>query len=177
MSTDATTDDAIVEPDPTVTDGSAIADGTDTAVPNGTPEPHVNEDQDDEDDAGDGPGREAAKYRRRLRDTEAERDRLAEQVESLQRAEVERLAASDGLRPAALWASGVELADLLADDGTVHGSKVSAAIGASREQLGIPNPLPRNYVKNEGRSPGRPGKPSGKAAMVSVVMGRGAADD
>lgn len=91
----------------------------------------------------------------------------------MQRAEVERLATGADLRPAALWASGPELADLLSDDGTVDEAKVSAAVAAAREQLGIPNPPPRgNYVKNEGRSPGRPSKPSGKAAMVGVVMGR-----
>ena len=137
-------------------------------------------DDDGDDDgasAGDGPGREAAKYRRRLRDAEAERDALKATVESLQRAEVDRLATGADLRPAALWASGPELADLLADDGTVDQVKVAAAISAARETLGIPNPSPRgNVVRREGRSVGRPARPSGRDAMVAVVQGRDGSD-
>lgn len=139
------------------------------------------DDQDDTDDdgasAGDGPGREAARYRRRLRDAEAERDALKATVQSLQRAEVDRLATDAGLRPAALWANGAEVGELLADDGTVDAARVAAAISAARETLGIPNPPPRgNVVKGEGRSLGRPPKPSGRDAMVAVVQGRDGAD-
>lgn len=138
------------------------------------------EDQDDAtegDGAGDGPGREAAKYRRRLRDVEAERDTLKATVESLQRAEVDRLATADGLKPAALWSSA-ELTDLLAEDGTVDQGKVAAAISAARETLGIaPPPPPRgNVVKKEGATLRRPGRPSGRDAMVGVVMGRDGSD-
>ncbi|OPE45945.1 hypothetical protein BV508_27875, partial [Mycobacterium intermedium] len=71
---------------------------------------------------------------------------------------------------------GSELADLLSDDGTVDAAKVSAAIATAREQLGIPAPPVGPRVPNEGRNPGRPVKPSGKSAMVSVVMGRDADD-
>lgn len=172
MSTDtSTTEQAVDEPDSAVADETATAD---TAAPE-APENSVedgSEADEDQDDAGDGQGWEAAKYRRRLRDAEAERDQLAQRVESMQRAEVERLATAADLRPAALWASGLELADLLSDDGTVDAAKVSTAIGAAREQLGIPEPPAGNHVKNEGRSVERPGKPSGKDAMVSAVMGR-----
>jgi hypothetical protein len=180
MSTDtSTTDMATVEPDPAVTNETTIVD-TDTAETTETGaggDSEVVEDQDDDADGGDdGPGREAAKYRRRLREAETERDRLSERIESLQRAEVERLATAAGLRPAALWASGPELADLVADDGTVDASKVSAAIGAAREQLGIPAPPVGPRVPKEGRSPGRPAKPSGREAMIATVMGRDALD-
>lgn len=143
----------------------------------------VSEDQADADadddgaSASDGPGREAARYRRRLRDAEAERDTLKATVESLQRAEVDRLATDAGLRPAALWANGAEVGELLGDDGTVDAARVSAAISAAREQLGIaPPPRRRNYVKGEGRTPGQPSKPSGVDAMVGLVMGRDGSD-
>ncbi len=179
MSTDtSTTETATVEPDSADTDETTASDteapeAPDNGAEDGT---EVVEDQDADAD-GDGPGREAAKYRRRLREAEAERDQLAERIEAMQRAEVERLATADTLRPAALWASGIELADLMADDGTVDGSKVSEAIAGAREQLGIPAPpLRRNYVKNEGSPVGRPPKPSGKDAMVSAVMGRDSED-
>ncbi|TDL01542.1 hypothetical protein EI067_00375 [Mycobacterium paragordonae] len=179
MSTDtSTTETATVEPDPAVTNETTIAD-TDTAETTETGaggDSKVVEDQDDDAGDGDGPGREAAKYRRRLREAETERDRLSERIESLQRAEIERLATAAGLRPAALWASGPELADLVADDGTVDASKVSAAIGATREQLGIPAPPVGPRVPKEGRSPGRPAKPSGREAMIATVMGRDTLD-
>ena len=54
--------------------------------------------------------REAATYRRRLRDTESERDQLREQLDRLQRAEVERLASANGLAvPADVWPFGASL--------------------------------------------------------------------
>jgi hypothetical protein len=177
--TDTTTDTATVEPQPAVTPETATVDTETPETPEASPEAGTDdaEDQDDveDQDAADAGGKgnkEAARYRRRLRSTEQERDQLAERVTALQRAEVERLATADDLRPAALWASA-ELGDLLSDDGTVDEAKVSQAIGAAREQLGIPNPPPRgNYVKGEGRSPGRPPRPSGLDAMVGAVMGR-----
>lgn len=148
---------------------STDSDGADTTVDQDSA------DEDQDDDAGDGPGREAAKYRRRLRDAEAERDQLAEQIVAWQRAEVERQATAGGLKPAALWASGTELAGLLGDDGTVDESKVSAAISGARESLGIPKPV---HNTKEGRNVRRSdSKPSGKEAMVSAVMGRSAFDD
>jgi hypothetical protein len=187
--TDTTTDTATVEPQPAVADETTPVDTEGAETPEADPAPDtteaqagdVSEDQDDADDdgasGGDGPGREAAKYRRRLRDVEAERDALKATVESLQRAEADRLATADGLKPAALWSSA-ELGDLLGDDGTVDAARVSAAIATAREQLGIaPPPPPRgNVVKKEGATLRRPPRPSGKDAMVGVVMGRDGAD-
>ncbi len=179
----ATTETAGTGPGSAVADETAVADTPAPEAPAGEAaedqgDAAVDPDQDVEDqgDAGDGPGREAAKYRRRLREAETERDRLAEQVVSLQRAEVERLAMAGDLRPAALWASGAELAGLLGDDGTVDAAKVTAAIEAAREQLGIPKPPVGPRVPREGRSLGRPPKPSGKEAMIATVMGRDALD-
>ncbi len=105
------------EPAPDTTD--------DAGVPNGTPEP-------DDSTAEPTPNAEAAKYRRRLREAEADRDRLAGLVTGHQRTEVERLASS-GAGAAALadgadlWAAGVELGDLLDEDGGVDAAKVAAA--------------------------------------------------
>jgi hypothetical protein len=74
-----------------------------------------------------GPGREAAKYRRQLRDTEAKAATLSNRLEAMQRREVERLAAADLAAPADLWLAGLELADLLTDDGDVDEAKVREA--------------------------------------------------
>lgn len=179
-----TTETTAVEPDSTTVDETA-GQGTETTetAETGAQADSGVEDQDDahdagdqDDDAGDGSGREAAKYRRRLRAAEAERDALKGTVEAMQRAEVERLATADGLKPAALWA-GAELAGLLGDDGTVDGAKVAAAIGAAREQLGIPVPPVGPRVPREGQPLSRGPKPTGRDAMVGVVMGRGVAGD
>ncbi|WP_142391347.1 hypothetical protein [Mycobacterium sp. ENV421] len=171
-----TTDTPGTEPNSTETEAAAV-DSTETPAADSEVDEDQGADEDQDDAADEGPGREAAKYRRRLRDTEAERDALAARVEALQRAEVERQATVGGLKPAALWASGTELAGLLGDDGTVDESKVSAAIAGARESLGIPKPPGGNYVKGEGQPIRRSAKPSGKEAMVGVVMGRGVAGD
>lgn len=118
---------------------------------------------------GGTPSREAAKYRRRLRDTETERDTLAETVTTLQRNEVERLAASAIANPAALWAAGVELSDVLAEDGSVDAEKVTAAAKDAAERLGLAQPRPANYVRGEGSNPS-PTR-SARDSMAAVVMG------
>ena len=53
------------------------------------------------------------------------------------------------LQPAALWASGVELAGLLNDDGTVDAAKVSAAIGGGARAVGHPEPAAAGQLRQE----------------------------
>lgn len=79
---------------------------------------------------------EAAKYRRRLRETEAERDALTTRLEALQRTMVEQYAADQIEKPAGLWAHA-QLADLLDDDGNVDRQKVIDASKTAREELGL----------------------------------------
>ena len=88
------------------------------------------------DSGDDSTNSEAARYRRRLRDTETERDALREQVAGFQRREVESLAASCGVRAGAIWAVAA-LGDLLGDDGSVDAARVASAVDAAREQLGV----------------------------------------
>ncbi len=74
---------------------------------------------------------EAAKYRRRLREVEAERDTAAERLAAMQRREVERLAGGEGALAdgSDLFAFGAELADLLdAETGLPDESKVTEAV-------------------------------------------------
>lgn len=80
------------------------------------------------DDTGKDVGNEAAKYRRRLRDTEAERDALAQRVEAMQRGEVERLAGSRLADPADIWRDGATVTDLLGDDGSIDNTKVDGLL-------------------------------------------------
>jgi len=93
--------------------------------------------------------REAAGYRVKLREAEGERDRLAGVVESMQRAEAERLvtAIEAGYSPLAegsdLWRAGVELAELLDEDGQVDRTKLKAAgarVGAAHPHWRAPVP-------------------------------------
>jgi hypothetical protein len=72
-------------------------------------------------------GKEAARYRRQLRATEAERDQLRGRVGAFQRAEVERLAAGRLARPADLWDAGATPADFVdAESGEINPERVGA---------------------------------------------------
>lgn len=82
--------------------------------------------------------REAAKYRRQLREVEGERDTLRAQLDAMRRAAVDAMADAAKVKPAALWASGAQLDDLLDEAGVVDPAKVTAAIAAARTSLGIP---------------------------------------
>lgn len=99
-------------------------------------------------------GREAAKYRRRLREVEAERDALVSRAEAAQRTLVEHLARSQGrIKPEALWASGVSLEALAGEDGNVDPVKVVQACDQAAALLGLSrSPKPD---RSQGVSSGR----------------------
>lgn len=90
-------------------------------------------------------GKEAAKYRHRLREAEAQRDALGEKVTALQRLAVEVEAAKHVYKPEALWAAGVDLADVLGEDGLPDPARVEAASHDAVQRLGLntrPKPDP-----------------------------------
>lgn len=122
-----------------------------------------------EDQDHDGGNREAAKYRRRLRDAEGERDTLRTRLETLQRTEAERLAAQHLAKGTALWAGGATLDDLLDDDGNLDAEKVTTRAQEVREQFGIAKPRTGLHVPGEGNNPTV--YPKGNS-MVDVVMGK-----
>ncbi len=126
-----------------------ITEGTPApSPPAAAPEPP----EDDQRTGGDDPGTdatddstpnaEAARYRRRLREVEAERDALADKVESLQRAQALAQAAGVLSQPADLFEVGrVDLAALLNADGDLDAGAVAAALDAlieARPGLAIP---------------------------------------
>lgn len=94
-------------------------------------------DQDDDERQADGPGREAARYRRRLREAETERDGLAAQVQALQRTVVTRVIEDTGMKAAAVFATVDDVAMLLGEDGQPDQAKILSAIEQAREQFGI----------------------------------------
>lgn len=87
-----------------------------------------------------GLSRRDIRYREQLRATEAERDTLRNTLESMQRREVERVAAEHLVKPSSLWTVGVELDNLLDDDGTVDPEKVRATAIDARQQHGLEDP-------------------------------------
>lgn len=66
----------------------------------------------------------AARYRTRLRDTEAERDGLRAQVDARDRLDAERVAGVVMASGSDLWTAGVDLADLRGDDGMLSADAV-----------------------------------------------------
>lgn len=84
----------------------------------------------------DGKNGEAAKYRRQLREAEAERDQLRANVETLRRRDAEGMVAETLASPKLLWALGATPADLIGDDGTVDAGKVRAVADAVLAEYG-----------------------------------------
>lgn len=128
-------------------------------------EPTEGEKVEDEPTTGN---KEAAKYRRRLRDTETERDQLRGQLEEMQRGEVERIAVERGrLRNAAIVWQSAELSELLAEGGAVDGDKVLRVVENVAAEYGLARVPLGNHAPNEGRNPGKPRPTNGMAAVIS----------
>jgi len=98
-------------------------------------------------------GREAARYRRRLRDTEKERDALLERVDTLRRSAIDtEVTVKHQIPTDGFWATGITVDALLDDDGNIDTEKVAVAARDAIYRLGVRRPL-RNYVPSEGASP------------------------
>lgn len=102
--------------------------------------------------------REAAKYRRQLRDTEAERDQLRSTIDAMRRRAIEDIAARDHrvAKPEALWNAGADLTEMVAEDGQLNLDAVNGWIIASVEQLGLAQKRSGPYVPREGSNPRPP---------------------
>jgi hypothetical protein len=75
--------------------------------------------------------REAGNYRRQLRETEAERDRLRERLDGLERGQVEQIAAGLGATvPADVWLLITDLAELRTDAGVLDADRARQRISA-----------------------------------------------
>lgn len=108
---------------------------------------------DSEERSGDRGSREAAKYRRQLRDAEAARDQLAERLAALQRGQAETFAREHLADGADLWRDGVDLTALLDDGGQVDPDKVREAARstiAAHRHWAAPRPPKRNPTGSGG---------------------------
>ena len=151
----------------TVTAAQVAADAPESAGEPITPDAPELPDSDAEDSADRGKDREAARYRKQLRATEAERDELSgqlaamsERVATMQRGEAERLAAEHLADGADLWRDGAELAALLDEAGNLDPSKVAdaaRATAAAHRHWRAPRPVKRH--------------PFGKGALHSGASG------
>jgi hypothetical protein len=74
--------------------------------------------------------REAASYRRKLRDAEGEAERLAQRVAEMQKSAIEDQVVGPGKLAdgSDVWLTGVKLEDLLDEDGAINAEKVKGAL-------------------------------------------------
>lgn len=92
-------------------------------------------DSDDDGSQSESPNAEAAKYRTRLRETEAQRDQLAERLAVYQRREAEAAIAEVLDQPADLWAIGGADATAFYDsDGALQTADLLAAAAALADE-------------------------------------------
>ncbi|MFC3299792.1 hypothetical protein FJV46_15010 [Arthrobacter agilis] len=112
------------------------------------------------DDGKSKAGREAANYRRKLRETEAERDSLAASVDSLQRQLVAgNMPQGSTLTADALWSTGRAASEFFSEAGELDSAALTSAVRETHSTLGVhfgPDP-----VREQGqRSGGGPAGPS-----------------
>lgn len=102
---------------------------------------------------------EAKKYRHKLREAEAALEAANNRVETLQTAEVERLATEQGLvKPATIWLSGMTLETVRDQDGNIDPDLAREHIRAAQENLGLginptPQPNPAQFAEGIGHDP------------------------
>lgn len=117
-------------------------------------EPHSPEDDAPE---GESPNAEAARYRVRLRESEARCDQLVERLTPYLRREVEAAIADVLDVPGDLWEVGnIDLADLYSEDGTLKTNDAlgaAAALADQRPRLAKPKP-PKAWGQYSAESPG-----------------------
>jgi len=112
------------ETSPEVVEGATALEST----PEGTSEPSAPETR-ERDESGRLLSREAARYRTQLREVEAQRDQLREQLDRHQRIEVERLAGGAGLAVGAdVWTFGATLDTLRGEDGSIDAETVTGLV-------------------------------------------------
>lgn len=87
--------------------------------------------------ADDRPGREAARYRRQLRETEAERDTLRASLDALRQATAEDALAAHLTRPAALWLTGATAGEFYTEDGVLDRQRLADAAQAAVRDHGL----------------------------------------
>lgn len=145
--------------DQTTTEAPA-EDQTDDQNPN-------RETESDQPQTPENPNQEAARYRHRAKEAEARAEELAGQVTALRRAAVDDRVKSHRIAPEGFWASGVQLEELLNEDGHIDDDKVRTAADNAAETLGLQRIGTRGpHVPKEGRTTNPSGSQGWKAAFA-----------
>lgn len=128
--TDRIIDQTIPEPEPEDYAVAVRSLGLEDAAEVMPKEPATATPEDTTTPADDPPpgNREAARYRTERNQARAERDALQGRLETLQRAEVQRLAEGKLADTADIWRDGASVADLLDNGGNIDADKVSGLI-------------------------------------------------
>lgn len=82
-------------------------------------------------------GAEAAKYRRQLREVEAERDALAASLTVLRAQAAEAAIGSVLDKPASLWLTGAKADDFYSEDGSLQVGRLHEAATRARDEHGL----------------------------------------
>lgn len=101
----------------------------------------------DPGDEDTGPGREAAKWRRKLREVEAERDELVAQLDATRRAVVEGMLPAHEVTAELFWLAGTDPASLVDENGAV----VAELVDARATEIAA-NFLVRSKIRNPSQS-------------------------
>lgn len=93
----------------------------------------------EEGKGGNKAGQEAAKYRKQLRETEAERDTLTGTVETLQRQLIaQNMPRANKMTAEALWTAGYQASEFFTETGEIDAAKLEASTRAVHERFGVP---------------------------------------
>jgi hypothetical protein len=141
-----------------------------TAVTNSEPVTDESPSDVTEPDAEHGDGkarRDAAKYRTRLRETEAERDQLRDQLAGQRRAIIDHQATARGVDPQLLDAAGLNIDELLDDEGQhVDTAKVAEFVDATAKRFKVG----QGFTPNRGQ--GQSGGPVAAPSMADAFRRR-----
>lgn len=133
----------------------AVAEGTDAPAADADTATEAPEDEQEQES----PNSEAARYRRKLRETEGQLEQARTQLEALQRQHVESLLTATGVRPDAVWAVA-DLVDLVDQTGAVDAEAVAAAVETARQKFGIAPISKGVHVPAAGKAPSGPPPPT-----------------
>ena len=154
--------------EPTTTETSpaatALAAATTEVLPDAASAPQTGaHDEADHEPADATPGREAAKYRTRLREVEAERDQLRAEIDAVHEARVaDFLRVKHTLTTKALWAAGLTLDDVRDETGQVTQELVQKAADTAGKALGVSARIPyAPSASGQGNVGGPIGGPAG----------------
>ena len=91
----------------------------------------------EEQQEGSKASRQAARYRRQLRETETERDTLRDQVDTLRRAIAEEALSGVLAKPSSLWLTGVSASDFYNAEGNLDTEALRAAAESAASDHGL----------------------------------------